>query len=239
MAEQLEITAALLEKVKTYDWGQSRLALTEIEDVIKKSYGNKGEMAKIEKSLLSVLALPDTTRAGKDFICRQLSIIGTKQSVPVLAKMLTDDKYSDMARYALERIPGSSVDAALRDALPAANGRPKVGIIDSLGQRRDAKAVDALGKLLDDSDEMVAVAAAAALGRIADEKSTKIIAEAKDKTSGKVKMRIMDSYLLCAERLIADGEKPQALAIYKELQKQEMPKQIRTAAAKSMIVALK
>ena len=239
MAEQLEIAAALLEEIKSYDWGQSRLALTETEDIIKKSYGNKDEMAKLEKSLLSVLKSPDATRAGKDFICRQLSIIGTKQSVPVLAKMLTDNEYSDMARYALERIPGSAVDAALRDVLPAASGRPKVGIVDSLGQRRDAKAVDALGKLLDDSDETVAVAAAAALGRIADEQSTKILARAKDKTTGKLKMRVMDSYLSCADRLVADGKKPQALAIYKELQKQELPKPIRTAAAKSMIAALK
>ncbi len=239
MAEQLEIAAALLEKVKTYDWGQSRLALTEVEDVIKKAYGNKGEMAKIEKSLLSVLALPDATRAGKDFICRQLSIIGTEQSVPVLAKMLTNDEYSDMARYALERIPGTAVDTALRDALPKASGKAKIGIINSLGQHRDAQAVDVLGKLLGDSDEMVAVAAAAALGRIADEQATKILAAASGKAGGKLKMRIMDSYLLCANRLVIDGKKPQALAIYKELQQQEMPKQIRAAAAKGYISALK
>jgi HEAT repeat protein len=229
----------LLEKIKSYDWGQSRLALTEAEDIIKKSYGNKDEMAKQEKSLLGLLDSPDTTRAGKDFVCRQLSIIGSEQSVPVLAKMLTNDEYSDMARYALERIPGPAVDAALRDALPAASGRPKVGIIDSLGQRRDAQAVDALGKLLGDSDETVAVAAAAALGRIADEQTTKILAEAKDKKSGKVKVRIMDSYLLCADRLVAEGKKPQALAIFKELQEKEMPKTIRAAAVKSMIAALK
>src|SRR4030043_1580163 len=157
MAEQLEIAAALLEKIKTYDWGQNRAALTEAEDAIKKTYGKKDEMAKMEKSLLSVLELPDATRAGKDFICRQLRVIGTEQSVPVMAKMLTQDEYSDMARYALERIPGSAVEKALRDTLPAASGRAKVGIINSLGQRSDTKAVDALSKLLGDSDEPVAV----------------------------------------------------------------------------------
>jgi HEAT repeat protein len=229
----------LLEKVKTYDWGQSRLALTEVEDVIKKTYGNKDEMAKIEKSLLSVLELPDATRAGKDFVCRQLSIIGTEQSVPVLAKMLTGEESSDMARYALERITGSAVDAALRNALPKASGKTKVGIINSLGQRRDKQAVDALGKLIGDSDETAALAAAAALGRIADPQAIKILSEAKDKTSGKLQMRIMDSYLLCADQLVTDGKKARALAIYKELQKENLPKPIRTAAAKGYISALK
>jgi len=228
----------LLEKVKTYDWGQSRLALTEVTEIIKKAYGNKDELVKIEKGLLNVLESPYATRASKDFICRQLSTIGTEQSVPVLAKMLTGEESSDMARYALERIPGGACDAALRDALPKASGKPKVGIINSLGQRRDNQAVDALGKLIGDSDETAALAAAAALGRIADEQATKILAEAKDKTSGKLQMRIMDSYLLCADQLVTGGKKTQALTIYKELQKENLPKPIRTAAAKGMIGAL-
>jgi hypothetical protein len=41
----------LLEKVKTYDWGQSRLALTEVSDTIQKAYGNPEELKKIEKNL--------------------------------------------------------------------------------------------------------------------------------------------------------------------------------------------
>ena len=45
----------LLDKVKTYDWGQSRTALTEITEGIKKAHGNKAETAKIEKGLLGVL----------------------------------------------------------------------------------------------------------------------------------------------------------------------------------------
>jgi HEAT repeat protein len=239
MAEQLEIAAALLDKVKTYDWGQSRLALTEVSEIIKKVSGDKSELVKIEKSLLSVLGLPDATQAGKDYICRELSLIGTEQSVPVLAKMLTDEKYSDMARYALERIPGPDVDTALREALSKASGKPKIGIINSLGQRRDKQSTDAFGKLISDSEETVAVAAAAALGRIADEQAAKILAEAKEKTSGKLQIRIMDAYLQCADQLVSAGKKTQALAIYKELQKENLPKPIRTAAAKGMIGALK
>ena len=51
-----------------------------------------------------------------------------------------------MARYALETIPDPSVDDALRDALGKLKGRPLLGVIGSLGVRRDAKAVDRDGQ---------------------------------------------------------------------------------------------
>jgi HEAT repeat protein len=239
MAEQLEIAAALLEKVKTYDWGQSRLALTEVEDVIKKAYGNKDETAKIEKSLLSVLESPDATRAGKDFVCRQLSIIGTEKSIPALAKMLTDEEASDMARFALERIPAEAVNEALRQALSKTSGKTKVGIINSLGARSDSKAVAALDKLMYETEPMIAEAAISALGKIASAEATQSLATAKDKVSDKLKAVALDAYLKCADKLIAQGKKTQALAIYKELQKEGLPKPIRTAAVTGMVNAMK
>ena len=228
----------LLKEVKTYDWGQSRLALTEVSDIIKKAHSSPVELKKIEKSLLGVLT-SDAKRAGKQFVCRELSIIGTEQSVPVLGKMLTDEETSDMARYAMERIPGRAVDDALRGALSKAKGKPKIGIINSLGQRRDKKAVRSLSRLIGNPDKTVAAAAVAALGRIADSGATSALSAAKDKINGELRMLILDSYLKCADQLAAEGEKSKALAIYKELQKSDMPRPIRTAALRGMISAMK
>jgi type 1 glutamine amidotransferase len=228
----------LQEKIKTYDWGQSRLALTEVSDIIKKAYSSPTELKNIEKTLLGVLT-SDSTRAGKQFVCRQLSIIGTKQSVPILSKMLTDEETSDMARYALERIPGNEVDEALRNALSKAKGKPRIGIINSLGQRRDKKSVRSLSKLIDSPDQTTAIAAAAALGQIADSKATEVLAAAKDKTKGKLRAQVLDSYLKCADQFVAEGKKAKALVIYKNLQKEGMPKQIRTAALTGMLNATK
>ncbi|UCC98440.1 MAG: ThuA domain-containing protein [Phycisphaerales bacterium] len=228
----------LLAKVQTYDWGQSRLALTEVSEIIKKAHGNKAELAKIEKALLGVLD-SDAKRAGKQFVCRELSIIGSERSVPTLGKMLADAETSDMARYALERIPGSAVDEALRGALRKSKGNARIGIVNSLGQRRDKGAVRNLRRLLGRPDQDVAAAAAAALGQIADSQATAALAEAKEKTSGKLQMVVLDAYLKCADQLVADGRKVQALAIYKELQKEGMPKPIRTAALTGMLNAAK
>ena len=228
----------LLGKVKTYDWGQSRLALTEVSEAVKKAHGNKGQLAKVEKALLGVLD-SDAKRAGKQFVCRELSIIGTEQSVPTLAKMLVGEETSDMARYALERIPGSAVDDALRGSLRKARGNVRIGIINSLGQRRDKKAVRNLSRILGRPNQETAIAAAAALGRIADSQAAEVLAEAKNKADGKLLPVVLDAYLKCADQLVADGNKIKAMAIYKELQKEGMPKPIRTAALTGMINATK
>jgi hypothetical protein len=239
MGELLMIAAALLEKVKTYDWGQSRLPLTEVSEIIKKAQGDKDQLAKIEKDLLSVLNAPDATQAGKQFVCRELSIIGTEKSVPTLAKMLTGEETSDMARYALERIPGSAVDEALRDSLGKAKGKAEIGIINSLGQRRDKGAVKILSGILGGPNEEDATAAASALGQITGPQAAKALAEAKNKAGGKLLLVVLDAYLKCADQLVADGNKTGAIAIYKELQAEGMPKPIRTAALTGMINATK
>ena len=222
----------------TYDWGQSRVPLTELSEYIRSMHGNAAELKNIEKALLGVLD-SDAKRAGKQFVCRELSIIGTEQSVPTLTKMLVDEETSDMARYALERIPGSAVDEALRGSLREARGNARIGIINSLGQRRDKGAVRILSGILDGSNQEAAIAAAAALGQIADSQAAETLAEAKNKAEGKLLSVVLDAYLKCADQMVADGNKIKAMGIYKELQKEGMPKPIRTAALTGMINAAK
>ncbi|MGA2323906.1 MAG: HEAT repeat domain-containing protein [Sedimentisphaerales bacterium] len=224
----------LLSKIKTYDFSQSRADLVKIGDMVRDASG-KGEMKAMEKQLDDFLK-SDASYAAKDFVCRELSVVGTEASVPALASMLTDEKYSDMARYAMERIPGAVVDDALRNALSKAKGKAKVGIINTLGVRGDKKAVDALAKLTNDANETVAVAAVAALGRIDDRMATLAIAMVKDKATGAVKTVAIDAYLHCADRLTAKGQKDAASAIYKQLFAAGEPMPVRVAAARGMVV---
>ncbi len=225
----------LLSNIKTYDFNKSRADLIKISDMIREASG-KPEMKAMEKQLDDFLK-SDATYAAKDFVCRELSVAGTEASVPALASMLTDEKVSDIARYALERIPGAAVDDALRNALSKAEGKAKVGIINTLGVRGDKKAVDALAKLTNDANETVAVAAVAALGRIDDRDAQQTaIAKAKDKATGAVKTAAIDAYLRCADRLAAKGQKEAAGAIYKELYAASEPMIIRVAAARGMIL---
>jgi HEAT repeat protein len=150
--------------------------------------------------------------------------------------MLTDEKVSDIARYALELIPGEAVDDALRQALPKANGNAKIGIINTLGVRGDKKAVELLTVLVGDSNETIAGAAVAALGRIDDRMATLAIAMAKDKATGPMQSKVLDAYLRCADRLTAKGQKDAAGAIYKQLYAAGEPMPVRVAAVRGLIV---
>ncbi len=226
----------LLGKISTYEYGQSRESLTELSDIIRGSYDSPGELRQIEKHLVKFL-LSDATLAGKQFVCKQLSIIGTEQAVPALAEMLTDEKTSDMARYALERIPGGAVDKALVKALGKTKGKVKVGIINSLGERRAKQAIDSLSKLLKDKDEDIALAAAAALGKIGDEPSAGALGKALKQVSGDLRMAVADAYLVCADKLAAAGHKDAAMAIYKKLYKSDEPVRIRSGALAGMVTA--
>ena len=104
-----------------------------------------------EAKLIAVLK-SDAPRKAKADACRELGRVGTRDAVAPLAALLCNEELSHMARYGLEPIPDPSVDTALRDALDKVKGRLEVGVIGSIGVRRDPKAVPALVKRLGDSD---------------------------------------------------------------------------------------
>lgn len=222
-----------LEKVKTYDFGQSRQALTELSDEIRQAYGKPAELKKYEVALIDVLK-SDATYAGKQYACRELSIIGTKASVPVLASMLTDQEYSDMARYGLERIPGEAADKALLEALPKAEGKAKVGIVNSLGERGCQPAAGAIGKLAGNSDKMLAGAAISALGKIGGPEAVTALDKVRDGVPESQKMLVYDAYLKIADKMVAGGNKAGGTKIYVGLNKEGVPALVRTAAIKGI-----
>ena len=232
--------AMALKALAKYQYGQSRKPLSEIVEHITSLQGSPKRMKRLEKHLVEMLE-SGTTPAGRQFICRQLSIIGTEQSVPTLAAMLTEKatseiEPSDMARYALERIPGEAVNNALRDALAKTSGKVKIGIINSLGQRRDVGSVAALSGLIYDSDKEVAAAAVSALGKTAGPDATAALAKATDRTTGNLRLLVLDAYLECADDLKKRGNNAQALAIYNRMYKATMPTVIRIAALRGILL---
>jgi hypothetical protein len=225
-----------LAKIKTYDFGDSRQPLTELSDEIRKAYGKTEELKKYETALVDVLK-SDAKYAGKQYACRELSIIGTDQSVPVLAGMLTNEEYSDMARYALERIPGEVVNKALLGALSKAQGKAKVGIVNSLGERSCSAATVDVAKCAEGSDKVLCGAAISALGKIGGADAAKALDKVMGGASDSLKPAVYDAYLKIAEKMVSKGDRPAALKIYRDLNKDGVPQLVRTAALKGMVSA--
>jgi HEAT repeat protein len=224
------------EALKTYDWGSDRGPLGAIEQAVIASHDDAAAQKALETRLAEVLKT-DVSRAAKDLVCRQLSLIGSAASVPTLAALLPDKELSHMGRYALERMPCPEAVAAMRDALAKTSGQVKVGVINSLGVRRDAQSVSVLVGLLGDSDQQVAAAAAAALGSIGNAQAAQALTAFQKKAPAALQLAVADACLACAEQLLADGNKAGAIALYKSLSGEEQPKHVRLAATRGLLAA--
>jgi HEAT repeat protein len=207
----------------------SRKPLLELFDAAVKAQGSASEKRAVEQRLIAALK-SDSTLAGKDFICKVLSITGSEASVPVLTGILADPKTAELGRYALERIPGPAVDRALRESLSTTSGRTRVGVIDSLGVRRDATSVAALRPLALGSQPAEASAALYALAMIGNPAALEALSEAQTKTSGDTHAAAAEAYLQAANRLTAGGNKTAAVPIYKTLYTENVPATVRAAA---------
>ena len=225
-----------LETLKTYDWGSDREALKPIDQAIIATHGDTTARKALEKRLVDVLA-GGISRSAQDYVCRELRVVGTTQCIEVLAALLLAEETSHIARYALERIPDEKAAKVMRDALAKVSSRLKAGIIGSLGVRRDKKSIPAISKLLGDSDIQVAKAAAQSLGLIGTLAAARELSKFAKKASAKMKVPVADACLVCAEQMLAAGEKSEAEALYKELNGSDLPSHIRAAALKGMLTA--
>jgi HEAT repeat protein len=189
-----------------------------------------------EAQLIAVLKSDAPLKAKVD-ACRELGIIGTKEAVPVLAAMLPDEQLNHAARYALEPNPDPSVNEVLRAALGTLKGRPLVGVINSLGVRKDAQATDALAALLPNGDADVAQAAARSLGKIGSAPAARAITGALAAAPAGNQLAFYEGLFRCAETLLANGQRDEALAIYDKLRAVKEPHQVRAGGWRGAIVA--
>ena len=197
-----------------------------------------GPQSKEEAAKLLAVVKSDADLHAKFEACRKLSVIGGPEVVADLAAMLGDEKLSHMIRYALEPNPSPAVDDAFRDALGKLKGMELVGVINSIGVRRDAKAVDALIKLLKDSDVAVACAAATSLGRIATDEAASALAAARSPAAAQpLSLAVVDGSLDIAGQWARAGKTPEAVKIYEAFRGGDWPRHVRAAALAGLLDA--
>lgn len=210
-----------LEQLKTYDYGQNDKPLRVVELQVVRSVADAASKSNVAQRLAAVLAAPDTPLAARVFLCQQLLVVGTETQVPLLAKLLDDPQTAEIARYTLDAIPGEASLAALRGALGRLQGPPRIGVINSLGLRRDGSSVSSLAELLSHADAQVAAAVVEALGKIATSQSAAILQKAAVAPQAQVPLH--NARLQCAERLVAAGDTATATGIYERIWAADLP----------------
>lgn len=186
-------------------------------------------------ALVRIVSDAKSTEFQKAKACVRLGELGAKEAIPVLASLLGDEHLSVYARYGLEPMADPSADDALRAALSKQKGVRLIGVVNSIGKRRDAKAIPSLVKFMQGSDVDLARAAASALGSIGGEAAARELQAALPKSTGMLRMAVADACLVCSERLLAEGKRDQALAFYTSLSATDLPKPVRLAAMSAII----
>ena len=181
-------------------------------------------------------ALQTGSPEQREEACRQLAMYATAASVPALAGLLDDPRWSHMARYAMESMPGREVDAAFLAALPNLSGPQLAGVINSIAVRRDPNAVEPLAERLHDPDAAVADAAAVALGRIGTPAAAAVLTHALEHTETPTPA-VFEGALSCAGWLLEGGSRQDAVRLYDRLRVPPSPRAVRLAAARGAVVA--
>ncbi len=216
-------------QLRSYDF-QDRAALAAIQREIVAASGAPAKLAPIEAKLLNVVKDRNASFGGRQEACKFLASIGTARSVPALAAMLKRDaKEADAARYALERIPGPEAGAVLRAALTSSSGRVRVGVINSLGVRRDPAAIAPLARLASGSDPETRSAALDALGGIGTDRAMSALQSARPRDAA-----AMRAMLRCASAMARAGKSVRLDKAYADLAGKGKPRYIRVAAVRGL-----
>jgi HEAT repeat protein len=175
------------------------------------------DRATVQEALLSAIG-GDRPKAIQAAVLQELKWCGgrdSKDQVEKIAKLLADDELCEYAAQALVAMKDTA--EAFRKAMPAAQGKNRVTVVQALGALRDEKAVEALRKDVASADAALSLAACEALANIGDADSADALLQAADKAKEFDRTRHSNAALLLAERLIAKDDKKTAERIYAKL----------------------
>ena len=220
------------ELLKDFKVGTDSTVLIPIERAVMEVHGNEPARAALERRLVAYLG-SSYSSVTRSFVCRQLALVGSAAAVPAVMPLILDDELSVHARNALEHIPGPEAEKALRDALAQAKGRTRIGVINSVAARRDAASTPVLIRILGE-DPQSAAAAAKALGEIGTPEAAKALAAARGKGPAVVQQAVVDGTLIGADRLVATGQRSQAIALLEGLTDASQPEHVRLAARRML-----
>ncbi|MCK4345803.1 MAG: ThuA domain-containing protein [Bacteroidales bacterium] len=93
----------LMAKISRYKIGMSRKYISDLSNRIRKSDGSPETLLEFEKKMLDFLN-SEATIDSKNFICKELSWMGSGKSIPTLEKLAKEEATAEMAAFALERL---------------------------------------------------------------------------------------------------------------------------------------
>lgn len=188
--------------------------------------------------LLRTIQSPDAADVDRANAFEKIGDLAGDDAVAPLAGFLGDKKWSHYARFALQKMEGEAPTRALIESLDKVQGDMKLGVLCSIGRRRDPIAVARLTELLTDADAQVAESAAVALGWIATPDAAAALEQAfAGETDAARKAALASGLLLAGQRLVKAGNAQEAIAAFDLIRAADVPKACRVAATQHAMLA--
>ncbi|MDX1702373.1 MAG: HEAT repeat domain-containing protein, partial [Melioribacteraceae bacterium] len=225
----------LLGKITNYEYGKDRSPLSDFEAIVTNSLNSQSELNFLEEKMIKVIE-SNSTIDGKRYACKILSKIGTSKSTSALISLLKDNKTTNMARFALEKINSTEIDDQLLKVIDDENRLVKIGLINSLSVRRSEVAIDKLTDLAESEDVEISIAAIMAIGKIGTSQSEIALKKLYDKNLSNLSV-IADAYLMIADSYLLKDEHQEASKIYDDIYNNEELEAQRIAGLKGLITS--
>ncbi len=216
--------------------GAALVAALAFTGVLQAEPLDPAKSAEKQRELIAVLK-SGAPPADKALACKKLAIYGTSEAVSVLAPFLADEHLASWARIALQNIPDSAADDALRDQLGKLKGNLLIGVINTIGVRRDTNAVAPLTEKLKDSDADVASAAAAALGRIGGATVARTLQSLLTGAPVAIRPAVAEGCILCGEQSLAEGKADAAMKLFDAVRSAHISRAMALEATRGAILA--
>ena len=192
--------------------------------------------AREAKSIKTVQS--DASLYDKAMACQELAKIATSKSVDALSSLLCDKSLKEYIRYGIAGVKDPKVDKALRMALSRCDDRMiKIGIINSIGVRRDTGASSQLANLALDPKSGVAPQALAALGNILDKTSIDTLLKSLKCKNDTLRLAGGNAAINGAGRLFERKRAKDAVVLYEALAQADLPEYMHTMALFGEILA--
>lgn len=162
-------------------------------------------------------APPKYPAGARRFVLQLLGQVAGDNEVPAIAAALKDLDVRDMARCALERIPGAKSTAALAAAADEVGPEFRSGVLGALAIRQTPEVQAVLHKQAAHRDERIRLAAVEALAHFPEASNDDVITGSVKSASARGKSRAQRARIRLAESLVRAGKKAEGVAIYKSI----------------------
>ena len=202
--------------------------------LLNQIFSSKKNLRKAEHGL-TVFFATEGNFAGKRWLLNRMLQTGSEEATEYMAGLLHEPNAAHLALMALQEVPGKTTGEFIKKQFTGATPVIQVGILQTLGEWRDAESVNFISKQTKNENPDVTNAAFLALGKIGTEESAAVLTKAVPIVRDENKTALMEALLVNAGYLAAENQPEKAFELYAELAEMNPPVAFAVAAVKGQM----